>query len=252
MSDLISGLYDRIKKSKSISESDSKTYNELVKVAKGLISFVERNPDITNYDIKTLAATNEDRLKYFSVIFHKFPNLVEEIRNNGSKNILDFIETKKENTIYDNYAYELNKCIRKNYINHKNNLTLSITNKYNYNYFKVNFKMSKSELIYTEKYESVGGSSGFVRGVTNITMKEIAQIVGLVSFFEKAKITEETLREIIENNYKYDFSAIQMILDARKSISDELNKDEYSMIRLIDLYNYLSYNKREQQKAELV
>ena len=88
MSDLISGLYDRIKKSKSISESDSKTYNELVKVAKGLISFVERNPDITNYDIKTLASTSEDKFKYFSALLHKFPNLVEEIRNNGSKNVL--------------------------------------------------------------------------------------------------------------------------------------------------------------------
>lgn len=248
---LVSGLYKRIKETKLKERSDSKSYNELVEVTNGLISFVNRNPDITNDDIKMLASTNEDKVKYFSVIFNKFPNLVEEIRNNGSKNVLEFIETKKENSIYDNYAYVLNKCININYLNHKGNLCLRVFNEYNYKYFKVDYKKSKSELICTENFESYCGSSGFVRTSTDITMKELAQIVGLVSFYKKAKISEETLREIVKNNYTYDFSAIQMIMEARKSISEELNRDQYGIIRLIDLYKYLYNNKKEQEKAEL-
>ena len=133
----------------------------------------------------------------------------------------------------------------------KEYLKLSISNKYNYKYFILKFKKSKSELIYTEESESFGGSSGFVRGVTNITMKEIAQIVGLVSFCKEANITEETLRKIVRNNYMYNFSVIEEILNARKSISEELNQDKYGMIELIHLYRYLCYNKKEQQKAEL-
>ena len=249
---LVSGLYEKIKEAKSKTESVSKSYNELVKVTNGLISFVNRNPDITNDDIKLLASSNENIKRNSSVLFHKFPNLVEEIRNNGSKNILEFSETKKENSIYDNFAYVLNKFINIIYKNHKKNLYLNVCGEYNYKYFKVNFKKSGSELIYTEESESVGGSGGFVRSSTDITMKELAQIVGLVSFYKKAKISEETLREIVKNNYTYDFSVIQMIMEARKSISEELNQGQYGMIQLINLYQYLYNNKKEQEKAELI
>jgi len=249
---LVSGLYKRIKETKLKERSDSKSYNELVEVTNGLISFVNRNPDITNDDIKMLASTNEDKFKYFSFIFYKFPNLVEEIRNNGSKNVLELIETKKENAIYDNYAYVLNKCINIIYKNHKKNLYLNIRDKYNYKYFKVNYKKSKSNLIFTEESESIGGSSGFVRGLTNITMKDLAQVVGLVSFYKKTKISEETLREIVKNNYTYDFLVIEKIFKARSSILEELNQDQYGMIQLINLYEYLNNNEKQQEKADLL
>lgn len=250
MSNLVSGLNERINKTKLVEESDSKAYNELLKVTNGIISFVKRNPDITNHDVKILAL--KDNQMYISLLFSKFPNLVEEIRNNGSKNILDFVETKKEISIYDEIAYKLNKLIDKNFKNHQNNLTLILRHKYCYESYKLDFKMKNSELIFTEEYKDMSGSTSYCRGVSNLSMKELAQIVSLVECYQKWQVTEDALRETIKNNYMYDFSVIEMIFDARNSILEELKQDIYGMIRLIDLYRYLVYNKKQQGEAELI
>ena len=223
---LISGLYKKIKAQKMLSSENSKLENEFTAVVNGLVDFVHNNPDLTNADIKLLASTDKEKSILIDIIFNEFPNLVEEIRKNGSKNIISvFSEKYKNGMLFDSWAYKLNTMIKNESAKHKFKLNLSFTNEHMYEYFGVEFKklMKGNKTLYTESHRS-RSSTGVVRYTTSITLQEICQIVAFVKFCRETKLQENTIRNMINSNIIYDFSVIRTILDNKKSIGGKNKK----------------------------
>lgn len=245
---LISGLYQRIRLLKSSEKNDNIDNSQLKRVVNGLVSFVNRNPDLTSNDIMLLAKTNEEKYKYFSIIFDRFPNIVEEIKKNGDKNLRELIKGNSiEDIHHDNLALKLSNHIKKACPN-KKKLTISIRNQYLYKYNTLAFIQAGKETLLYKNFEDVNGSKGFVKSGTYLTISEVAQIAGLVNFYKTEKIIEGDIRKIVKNNHVYDFSAIEDVLNATESISEELEQGDYGAIKLIELYEWLAVKKQQEVK----
>lgn len=244
---LISGLYRRIKETK-LEEKRNSSNNNLKRIIVGLVSFVERNPDLTSEDIKILAKTDEEKNKILSTLFDRFPNIVEEIKKNGDKNLLALIEDKSiEEIHYGNLASKLDKYIKKACPN-KKKLTISIRNQYLYKYNTLAFIQAGKKTMLYKDFADVNGSAGAVRRSTNLSISEVAQILGMVNFCMTEKITESNLRKIVNDNQVHDFSAIETILNSTKSVNEELAQGDYGAIKLIELYEGLLANKQKEIK----
>ena len=101
---LISGLYNLMKKNES--------NNEMENIINTLVNFIKRNPDLTNDDIKLLASTDEKKKRYIMYLFTKYPDLVQEIKANDNKNLINLLQSTTNNdVIIDNYARSLQKTI---------------------------------------------------------------------------------------------------------------------------------------------
>jgi len=246
---LISGLYKKIKAHNQKKQELSKVENEFTAIVNGLVDFVNNNPDLTTDDIKILALTNKEKYAYFVVIFNEFPNVVMEIKENGSKNIMAvFSEKYKNGMLFDSWAYKLNTMIKNESAKHKFKLNLSFTNEHMYEYFGVEFKklMKGNKTLYSESHRS-RSCTGCVRYTTSITLQEICQIVAFVKFCSETKLQESTIRNMVNSNIIYDFSVIKTILDNKKSIQEELNNGVYGLWTLYKDFEYYRYREKEKQ-----
>lgn len=245
---LISGLYKKIKEQKVENQEFTDIEYDFTVIVRGLVDFIKNNPDLTNADVKLLASTNKQKYVYFDVIFNEFPNVVEEVRKNGTENILKMFKEKTENGyIFQNMAYRLNSIIEKEYRKHRNKLVVEFTNKYDYNYFGFSFEKQKDNRLRYSRSHKEGYSSGTVQYTTDIKMYQVCQILGFVKFYQQNNLEYDTLKAIIKNNYIYDFSALRTIINNSSNyIMEYLQQEEYGFYQLFKLFE-IGYNKEKEK-----
>lgn len=240
---LISGLYKklykRINETKKREGKLSKYENEAMAIINELIEFVNRNPDITNDDLKLLA-TGDKTEKYLALFYSYFPDLIAEFKENSAKNLISTFRNKIEYILSADLAYKLNKHIQSMIKANPKRVTITINNEHNYKRLNLTFvKVTGDKTDFYESYEDISGSTSYVYYKTDIEIKDVCQILGLVSFYQSENISEKHLRKIVKQNVIYDFSVIEELFNNTESIQEELDQDNYGIIKLC--LNYQSY-----------
>lgn len=217
---LISGLYNLMKENKST--------NEMENIINTLVNFIKRNPDLTNDDIKLLASTDEKKKRYIMYLFTKYPDLVQEVKANDNKNLINLLQSTTNNdVIIDNYARALQKTISNVCSSDPESISLAD------NYYRMHIKKEKRKLIITKSWRFPSGSSGVsIDEYSKLTVKDIKQIIGLTQFCKNNVIDDKLLESVILHPH-YDFTTLTKIIKCKEFNYKDYISSTYGAMELI-------------------